>query len=201
MQHVTKKRWKASINLTPIYSGKLIDSIGPTPSETQSFWLSSLKDGLHNYEDTTTESNTPPSEATRVDESCGEVSFVDFHLADSFMKTERVRRRSVDGISVEKGTSRSRSKTVPCQDEKEAMLLFTRFELDQLKAKRQTLNHGQEVTGPVSEDTAARLEEAEAPFQVPDLISFLEEAERYSKFAIGAYGTNMMKILGCALFM
>lgn len=163
------------------------------PHNSQALWLN-LKEGLQNYEDASTEStNTPPSEATRVDEDSRELAFV---------TTERVRRRSVDGVSLHMDKERihSRSRTVPYRDDKDVMLLFSQFEFDQLKAKSLNLCQSQETVNAGSDNVADRISEEtetrESHFEAPDLIPFLEEAERISKFAIGAYGTNMMKILG-----
>jgi hypothetical protein len=108
----------------------------------------------------------------------------------------------VDGVSLEaeKSEKRLRSKTVPCNEEKDAMHLFSMFEVDQLRAKSHKLRQSQEifVADQLSEPDAVQSSETisnEASFQIPDLIPLLELAERISKFAIGAYGTSMMKIL------
>jgi hypothetical protein len=201
LQHATRKRWKASINLIPVYTGKITDA-EPLHEETQALWLASVHHDLQNCEETTTESDSAPSEETRVDYRAKELSFVDFRLADSLMKTQRTRRRSVDGFSpeAEKSEKRLRSKTVPFNDDKDAMHLFSMFEVDQLRAKSHKLRQSQEilVADQVSEPDAVQSSDTinnEASFQVPDLIPFLEQAERISKFAIGAYGTSMMKIL------
>jgi hypothetical protein len=196
LQYATRKRWKSSINLIPVYTGNVSDT-EPSTQEAQALWLASQK-----FEETATESNTTPSEETVVDYETKELSFVDFRLVDSLIKTQRIRRRSVDGVSPEtvKAEKRYRSKTESFNEGKDVMNLFSRFELDQLRAKSHRFLQDQEVlvAESVSQSDEPQSNETivdETQFQAPDLIPFLEQAERFSKFAFGAYGTSMMKIL------
>ena len=152
---------------------------------------------MQNYEDSVLDSNAP-SEDTRVDESSKGLSWIDFRLADSLMKTQHVRRRSVDELSheIDPVKNHGRSKTVPNVEDKEAIQLFKMFEMEKIKLKSHKLsqNQGIEVSEPHTPRQVSSTDES--PFQIPDLVQFLEQANRVSKFAIGAYGTNMMKILG-----
>ena len=160
-------------------------------------WLSSLQQDSQE-DKSQEETSNPSSEETRVNGFLRNFSLSDLHLADSLMKSHHVRRRSADALydDIDKGRNHSRSKTVPSSNDKEAILLFNKFEVDQLRRKSYNFGIEKKINNShcISDDSSLRSNEPD--FQIPNLASFLELAERISKFAIGAYGTNMMKILG-----
>lgn len=149
----------------------------------------------------------------------------DLEMAEAMMKFSHERRRSLEDLDTDPEIptrpTRRRCKTGPSVDQNEVKQLFKSFEKDQAQRRsenltsdfskqlQQELHQLQTDTANASGNMSGACQTLDTPTLTnphlsfedvqglqSDIKTFMELAERYSKFAIGAYGTNFLKIMG-----
>ena len=247
---MTRKRWRHSIKLIPVYLGKTTaskeslrltapeDLLPPTVTLTTLLQESVVDETQSNPSrprSPTSGIMTPDSDNATVhdkmssdtplcldsflpNQSLGLVDS-DMALAEYMIHRQHERRRSEEPVEsnncdIREPRERRRSKTSPLMDQKETALLFKAFESEQVLRRSESFSKefskcldsermrscrndsGMQLDTPTLKNPG--LTSVEADGLMTNLKGFMEEAERYSKFAIGAYGTNFMKIMGYA---
>ena len=216
LQFVTRKRWKNSIQLHPIFQGKV-----KTLESNETFDLN-VKSSFESFEmDSNTTCNEDLDYLENEDFDLNlenqENKFLleskENQVANMIMHHKRIRRRSLQSsdmkpILLQTNKERRRCKTEPFHDQRQVNQLVDLLERDELQSR--SLNIGSKIEMPKGsgKDSAIFIQESpesilfeshessSAPLIMDNLKEFMMEAERYSKFAIGAYGSHFMKIMG-----